>query len=331
MATYTAVTGGGNWNNTATWGGAGYPQAGDTAILPATMTGTITVNVTSTCATLTVSRAGALMAMNANLTITTGMSFGVGCGLNLSGTYNLIDAGTFTIAKTPSFTSTSTATFVITGTMSLPIVTFNVNVQFNTAGTVTLSGNYTFNKVLTKTAVTFAGSGTFTMTNGSTIYSVGSAYAPLVYFTGTVALGDDFVGNSLFGSGTHTITGAYNMSVSSWGFQQTSTTTATGTYPSGQTITVSSNLYLQSPQANSLSIVASSAGNSFNVIYGGTMANIKVHRIAFTDIDASGGGRIYNYFGTGTRVNNIVQVRNSDIGCVGVALKTINKKRTFYV
>ena len=54
MAIYTAIAAGGNWSNPATWGGTGvqYPHAGDTAIINATMTGTVTVNVTSACEVL---------------------------------------------------------------------------------------------------------------------------------------------------------------------------------------------------------------------------------------------------------------------------------------
>ena len=50
MATYTSIQSG-NWNDTATWGGGGYPQAADNAVIA---TGhTVTVNVNSVCTDLT--------------------------------------------------------------------------------------------------------------------------------------------------------------------------------------------------------------------------------------------------------------------------------------
>ncbi len=48
MATYTATPLGGNWNVAATWGGAGVPTTGDTAILNA-LSGPVTVTTNSNC------------------------------------------------------------------------------------------------------------------------------------------------------------------------------------------------------------------------------------------------------------------------------------------
>ena len=52
---YTAIAAGGNWSEDATWGGGGHPVAGDTAIIDATMTGTVTIDAASACAVLNLS------------------------------------------------------------------------------------------------------------------------------------------------------------------------------------------------------------------------------------------------------------------------------------
>jgi hypothetical protein len=71
MAIYTAVAAGGNWSNTATWGGGGYPIAGDTATLNAT-SGNVTIDVDSACAIVECTGYTGTLTMNANM-ITTGL------------------------------------------------------------------------------------------------------------------------------------------------------------------------------------------------------------------------------------------------------------------
>ncbi len=78
-ASFTATTTG-NWSNPATWGGGGFPHAGDNATISSAVT--VTVDVASNCTNLTIS-AGAVT-QNANLTV--------------SGIYNQ-SAGTFTAAS----------------------------------------------------------------------------------------------------------------------------------------------------------------------------------------------------------------------------------------
>ena len=51
MATYTAAAGGGNWDNPLTWGGAGVPIAGDTALFDQN-SGPVTVTAGAVCSEL---------------------------------------------------------------------------------------------------------------------------------------------------------------------------------------------------------------------------------------------------------------------------------------
>lgn len=94
--TYTAVAGGGNWNDPATWGGtSGYPVAGDTAVLNAS-SGNVTVNVASACDNLNCTGYTGTLTHAATLTIYGNLAFSAGMTLTDSGGSLIVFAATTT-------------------------------------------------------------------------------------------------------------------------------------------------------------------------------------------------------------------------------------------
>jgi hypothetical protein len=100
---YTASSGGGNWNSASTWGGSGYPVAGDTANITSAMTGTVTVNAPSACAVLNCSGMGGTLTNSGSQTLT------VTGNITLGGTITQAASTTFTLKLTG--TSSQTITF----------------------------------------------------------------------------------------------------------------------------------------------------------------------------------------------------------------------------
>ena len=90
--TYTA-TQSGNWNAASTWGGAGYPQAGDDAVVNQNYTITLTDN--ASCRNLT---------------------FGGNPGIIALGLYDLSIGGNLTLTCTVGTFTTSTGYVVLNGT-----------------------------------------------------------------------------------------------------------------------------------------------------------------------------------------------------------------------
>lgn len=126
MAVYTAIAAGGNWNSAATWGGAGFPVAGDTALITAATTGTVTVNVASACAVLNCTGSLGTLAFNATLTVTGGVTLG----------------GTITANASGRLTCTGSQTLTSNGITFPGFLTLN-------AGTYTLAGNWINTKTIT--------------------------------------------------------------------------------------------------------------------------------------------------------------------------------------
>ena len=125
MATYTAVAGGGDWRAAGTWDlGSSYPQAGDTVIINATCTGTVTIAEANACAVLNLTSNGGTLAFGAqSLTVTANISLG-----------GAITATTGGIIMTGADTSR-----IITSNG----VTFPGTLTSTNAKTVTLKGNLT--------------------------------------------------------------------------------------------------------------------------------------------------------------------------------------------
>ncbi len=137
-ATYTAIAAGGNWNNVATWGGGGYPVAGDTANIDATMTGTVTINTNSACAVLNCTGNGGTLAF---------------------GNYTLTCTGNVTIGGTIT-AGTGGLTITGTSTMNSGGITFPGNITFSSSGkTITLTNNLVCSGslIFPNVSITFSG------------------------------------------------------------------------------------------------------------------------------------------------------------------------------
>ena len=133
MPTYTAVAGGGNWNVAATWGGGGFPVAGDTAILNATsgqvtVTGTdavcLILNCTGYANTLTIANGRILNV------------FGTGAEIRLGGT---IDPSTTGELSTRNVSLTSAAISIFFNGVTIPRLTLGYIAGAGTQ-TVTING-----------------------------------------------------------------------------------------------------------------------------------------------------------------------------------------------
>jgi hypothetical protein len=144
MATYTAVAGGGNWNSAATWGGAGFPIAGDTAILNAT-SGQVTVTANATCLILNCTGYANTLTINNGITLTVN---GVGATISLGGT---IASGTTGVLST---VGTNTAVTINFNGITIPRLTVGYNNGVTTpVQTMTINGtnptvqNFTFGSI----------------------------------------------------------------------------------------------------------------------------------------------------------------------------------------
>lgn len=215
MATYTAVAGGGNWSNNATWGGGGHPVAGDTAVINATMTGTVTVDAAAACAVLNLTNNGGTLAFgNFNITVTGGVTLG-----------GAITAGTGGLTLTTTQTLTSNG------------VTFPG--KFNNTGgsaTFTLSGNWVNTGLVTfaNSTLTPTTSETFTCNGGMTASAAVSGTATIILGGGTWSGGGQ-VKNSLTIAGDVTVSSSVNYG---------NTASSTLTYSSGTVTTTGSTLTL---------------------------------------------------------------------------------------
>jgi len=145
MATYTAIGAGGNWSSAATWGGAGFPGAADTAILNGT-SGSVTVDVPSTCLTLTATGYNTNLVMTSTLTMATG--------------------GTCTLPSGASGQLTGTGALILNGTNALTTNGKAIpTLTYGTAGTKTITGNSTIATLNVNSATTHNGLYTLTVSN----------------------------------------------------------------------------------------------------------------------------------------------------------------------
>jgi hypothetical protein len=225
MATYTAIAAGGNFSNPATWGGTGvqYPHAGDTAIVNATMTGTVTVDAASACEVLNLTANGGTFDFSSN-TLTVGAS---GTGSVILGGALSATTGTLAISNTTTITSnaitlpcklqsltTASKTITLKGNLTLTgLCTITVVTVINATGVgdgdeLTLNGGISLAAILTGTTKLIIGGTGGTWTGTSTAYignnldincttctfaaSVSYALGTMTYVAGTVTTGTNF-------------------------------------------------------------------------------------------------------------------------------------------
>jgi len=186
MATYTAIAAGGNWNTAATWGGTGvqYPHAGDTAIINATMTGTVTIDAASACATLNMtSNAGTLAFSTFNLTISAATTL-YGTMTCSSAASIIVQGGGVTLAGNTGVSGLILQFTTAGGTLTSGGFTWAGNTSFSYAGTYVLSGNWINTGLTTFSAAAIVNkttAETFTLNGGLTAASsTGAGNAVLV-------------------------------------------------------------------------------------------------------------------------------------------------------
>lgn len=207
----------GNWNNTATWGGASVPTSADSASINSGVTVTVTASTSIT--NLTLSAATSKLIINSGQTLTVAGTFS-----NSGTTTNGVNGpGTILFTGTTSFGSftptgtrphvtvgdgTSTNTVTVGANTLVANLTVNANATLtNTTRTVGANGNLSVNGTLT------AGTGVYTL-SGATKTISGTTSIPSVAITGTYTNnGTLTVGAALSGAGTLTngATGVLNI------------------------------------------------------------------------------------------------------------------------
>jgi len=174
-ASYTA-TQSGNWNATSTWGGSGYPQAGDDATINQGYT--ITLTADAACANLTHSNNGVLALGAYNLSVSGNLTFNC-------------NVGTFTASSGYVILNGTSQAMSLCGSVTIPNLrlTNNTSASIGTQNNLNITGNFDCQ----------TGSCTFTdntsANNSGKLYITGTCTAPNCSFTVTndhVAPGIDF-------------------------------------------------------------------------------------------------------------------------------------------
>ena len=174
MASYTAGAGGGNWSSSATWGGAGFPGAADTAILNAG-SGSVTVDVASTCLVLNCTGYNTNLVMTSTLTMATGGTCTLPSGASgqLTGSGALILNGINALVTNgksiPALTYGTTGTKTVTGTSDVTGLFTISTTTTQTGGVINMKGGMAVNAGLSGSSTIGIYSGTIT---GSAIISV---------------------------------------------------------------------------------------------------------------------------------------------------------------
>jgi hypothetical protein len=215
-----------------------------------------------------------------------------------------------------------------------------------TGGVITGSSSYAFTSNLTIncTSCTFA-SGTFyyyyntflytagTVTNNASLIvgtagssstlSLGSNvnWAAITISTNTsITLGADLYTSGIFKfTNTPTFLGAFNIHCATL-YGNYNSGNFSLTIPASQTLYVSTGINLGGDYGGTYvgTIKSGTASSPMYINYSGTVANCKCGAMVFTDVDASGGNMINNYFSsTLTRTKNIRNITNTDLDATG--------------
>lgn len=256
--------------------------------------------------------------------INTGLvTFSAATNLN----YNASSAETLTtnggLTMTSASGTTPTATIIIGGTEGIWSSSGGLsnNLTFNcTTATVSGAVNYKTGTItytagtITTTSSTLGINGDCTLnTNGMTWDNI------TIVATSIITLSSNLTCGILRSNNINTtFAGAYNISCGTLNLTLT-TGARTFTLVAGQTLTITTNLYLNS-QAGLTWTIQSSTTSFTYFNYTGTTSNCKVFATTFTYVDASGGNPIDNWYG-GTLTNcvNITNRTSADIGGGGGA------------
>ncbi len=206
-----------------------------------------------------------------------------------------------------------------------------LNITINTAGTITLGANTGIRGgTLTYTA------GTIDVTTNSNSLNIGSANTTLSadginWYKMSLALANSILTltNNLTCTNTMTLVnglsfaGNYNISVDILAI-----TTNSGLnfkFVAGTTLTVATSIISLNQSPLTSTIMSVTPSSAFNLVYNGTLANLKVVGVTFTDVDASGSAvPIFNWHGGAlTRTANIYNIDGSDFPAVADVKDTV--------
>lgn len=235
MATYTAAAVGGNWNVSATWGGAGVPTTGDTVLFNE-LSGPVTVTLGAACSELN---------LNSGTGYANIITFANTLSISANATLGNITFSSKTALQGFAMVGPNGIAWSGIGNLSKTITNFTVpfNLPFTTSGssgnTFTLSGNFTVSNLSSNSVGTFNGSNLIINGNVSAIISAGTsscvlAGASTIWNTGTTL--NRVVFDS---SGTITISGTVSCLTSI-------------TWTSGTLVSTGSTVSMQSMSAISL-------------------------------------------------------------------------------
>lgn len=225
-----------------------------------------------------------------DITITTLNIGGAGSFATIiNGLFNL-NLSTFTITSTTN-TFSGTATYVMSGTGTITgnnTSTIENNLEFNSAGTITMSGALILTSTFTITAY-----GSLTL--GSSTISLG-ATSTLTVNRNNVTLRTITIAASTTFNGTYGFTLATLTCIVAG---------VTLNLKSTNTYTITTTLTLTGTAASHVTFLSSVGGSQAIIILlnNGT-ATHDVGFVTATDIDSSGGQTIWNYKGTHTRTSN---------------------------
>lgn len=257
--TYTAVAGGGNWSSDATWGGAGHPVAGDTALLDAT-SGAVTVDANSACSTLDLTGYTSTLALgtyaltvSGNVTIGTTvgsvatLSIGIsgGTGLTIGGDMLVALRGVITCVgaskvycggswdgRLGTETWPTTSTLTLTGTGNLTSVP-SVSHRF---GNLVMAASGKTTTLLSDVWCYYATLGSGTLTGAQQLRLYANSGTPLTLGGGTISIATIYWRAA---GGTLTVVGG-NYGTSNLTFDPTSS----ATYNVSGNISVIGNLFI---------------------------------------------------------------------------------------
>ncbi len=274
------------------------------------------------------------MSWNNVSTIGTSMTITLSSNLNITGNlYNEAIAtmnGAFNVNVGGDLTTngayyTGTATIVLNGTgtwsATAPLTDYiSCDLTINTTGTITLGTNVIYRAgTLTYVAGTIVNTNsTLIIAHSATLDTSGMHWNNVTLrqtFVNTLTLASDLICDGTFEvleSVPSTLSGAYDISCATLNVEKG----ATLTLVASQTLTASTNLYINGSGVVATTIQSTVASNATNLVYQGTAANCKVFAATFTDIDASGSAQgIDNWYGgTLTRTTNITNRTSADIG-----------------
>ena len=179
-------------------------------------------------------------------------------------------------------------------------------------GNVTCASTLFINGPLTRLSGTWTGAGYLQISVGA-ILDIDQITPASVYIAGNYTLLHDLNATLVRVSTNAVQTGAFNINCTTYRINMSGDTQAvTHTLPAGQSINVT-NLSMNGNDLAALTLKSATPGSPIYLNVSGPASVCKVYRVTFTDVNASGGNPVYNWFGSGTNTN-IVNVTPADIG-----------------